>query len=277
MRDRDLTLADLDPPGKPGPGTCTGECDVVICDDNLPIAREMDRVARRNPARGAFDNEEALEASLDKVCAAAQKQSPENGDEVCRELRAIQVTYNPRMLKVIGRCMMVFDRGDSRVYVKGIEITGAYDIHEPELSSTLVHELCHAGRALIDPTGYIREQAHGPKWRHLMLLAGETPSAYCVDPVVLGKIRAIRAERAGVAPEDYTDHLIQKRRDRREQVAALRDTFQKEQLVEFKWHGRTLQGKVISLGAKSAAVWVSASPGHGSGAVRVPYGNLTKL
>ncbi len=170
------------------------DCCVAICSGG--IVRNAPRL---------YTDRAKLTAAYDAVRGAVESiHGWTFAEAVHRTLWKLPVKYNARLTRAIGRAKFANDKGSA--IPTEIELTAAYQIPEGYMHRLLVHEGCHVARAVIEPVRFNYENPHGLEWKQLMVGAGQTPEATCIDPE-LNKIALEKArERRGhPAPADVLD------------------------------------------------------------------------
>ena len=160
----------------------------MICDANDPALLET------NPT-GKFKDERARKDAIVQVANAAEDlYGVYTGEKVRIMLLKLPITYNTRLTRAIGRCMIKYDpKRESMVPVK-LELSGKLVIPDDYMHGLLVHEMCHAVRAVVSDD-YLTEAGHGAPWKQLMVASGELPNATCADPRMFKQTMQIREER----------------------------------------------------------------------------------
>jgi hypothetical protein len=251
------------------------DCDILICQPGEYEEYLEDEEMEENPRRRAVPV---------RVVSKARKSVAEAVDDlyeyplarVTRELKALPVTYNGRLSRAVGRCVLQVKGGrlaafvgDAEVEPVAIEISSRYDLTPELLYHTIVHEFCHAAHALVDPVYDPWANSHGPTWRELMEAAGEEPSASCMHPEVMKQYSASIKKRRSAA------------QTRRAQRAARTEGIDREDLeigdtVYFLGDGdRAAKGVVTKLNPKRAKVKQTSPGRHKGGTWGIPYQSLS--
>ena len=246
-------------------GTCAAkDCDIVICDANDPALTE-------NPT-GKFKNERARKDAIVRVANASEDlYGTFAGERVRIMLLKLPINYNTRLTRAIGRCMIKYDPQREMMMPVKIELSGKLEIPDDYLHGLLVHEMCHAVRAVVSDD-YLTEPGHGAPWKQLMVASGELPNATCGDPRMFKQTMQIREERTarreGRAARRISDPP----------PMLSRSDFRLGETVAFQGRVRGTRGEqrqigvIIKKNEKTAGVMVV-----GVGKWRVPYAGLEKV
>ncbi len=163
----------------PEGGLCTiKDCCIVLCEES----------ATPNPGRGAFTDRSVIDPAFDRVCKSVEKAyGLTNAERVAEVLYALPIVYNGRLSRAIGRAKFITNMGIAKATV--IELTGSVDIPGDYMPGLLVHEGCHVAHCVLAGGAFAYEEAHGSRWRELMIGAGMPGEARCSDPRLLGNER----------------------------------------------------------------------------------------
>ncbi len=234
--------------------------DIVICEADDPRLAD-------NPPR-YFGDDAALKAAITKVSAASKYLY---GDRATKGLRAalreIPVQYNGRLSKAIGRCMVVYYRKPPPPWTNPelIEISSKYDIPDDYIPGLLIHEYCHAVRALLS-ADYQMEEGHGLEWQDLMIASGESADPKCADPRMLQQYATTRALRGTGSRRRAIDVGVE---------GLSREDVSRFDVVKFvstsTRHKKNQKGIVARLGSKRATIQTRG------GVWRVPYSQIVEV
>lgn len=248
---------------KPPVGVCAAkDCDVIVCDADSPLLTD-------NPPRKFEPDRARLDAIVSVSNGAEDLYGTFEGEKVRRILLKVPVTYNNRLTAVIGRCIAVYDRDTERAHPKKIEIAGKLEIPDKYVHGLLVHEFCHAARAVV-ANDYMDEPGHGLEWKDLMIASGELPHATCLDPSMLKSIRQYEEDRAALKSGRTAVKVA-------ERPQLPRSAFRLGEKIAFYVTKRgveeRLEGVIVKKNPKTAGIYVSGERGRW----RVSYHALEKM
>lgn len=253
MRSIDVDEQVVTPHGE----VCTiKDCCILLCDT----------VVVPNPGAGAYTDREVIDPAFNAICKGVEKEYGLPAAElVATALFKLPIVYNARLSRAIGRAKFKYEQGVA--YPTVIELTGSMDIPADYMHGLLVHEGCHVAHSVLAGPRFAYEPGHGPRWKALMVAAGERPEAKCSDP----RLQNIEKEQA----------LYEKRRMRRGGPAVRLHAadFEPGDKVSFVHKGNKILARVIAKQPEQALVELVGDDGtYSSRHVRatVGYGLLSK-